>query len=321
MSTTLISEARIDRKEPPDVQWDCRWCWRPHGPWEPHRDEPPGRRYDPTLRYRSPEEPGPIIGKRWKVNTAELVDPSYDHFGVSNRVLALAWMAREASRKDFRAAWGAPTVTDLIRNKATCVNGTEPLCLTGCDWRDRTSRSIRNAILCRSAGAAGRKWREALGLAYGSDVWIPGPVARYEGYPNRKGRPAVDSIAGELDALLTFKGWLAWSLNTCHPKAVRIWEVRLKLGSRAWVEVNYSYPDDPASWTETLAEQLPDEPLLTTLRRAGAYLGQLVDPLADPPMVERWAAHGGKPAEPAPWVTEDCDPSVVCREFDMEAAS
>lgn len=290
-----------------DTRRLCRWCRRSHEIWEPHAGLAPGDRYDPTRFFREHEEPPERVARWFKVPVADLVAPEQDCYA-SRRVEVLAWMAREAGRDEFRARRGTPTVFDLITGQPSCVGGQGPLTLASgatersggreWDWKTRVADYLRYAILCTHTTDMSRRWRAALGLEYGKTITVPGPTAG----------PYV--LSNYLDALLSFRGQLAWQLNTSHSQAIEIRDIRLTMDDSVSLWLHYGFgPDETgyresASWSVLLGTRAPGEPIVAMLRRAAKELGRLVDPAAEPPLVDTWATHGGRPAEPAAWVAE-----------------
>lgn len=286
-----MPQATIDTSKP---AW-CEWCGRDeydrlwHSDDDGHEGERPGVRFDPTLRHRRKGARKPKVSKWFKADTAELVAPEHEGWINLRDVEALAWMVREAYRKEFEAPYSTPTVIDLISGKPSCVNGTRALSITGLGWKASVAYHLRYAILCQWTSEASKKWRAALGLSYGAEVVVPGPTVK-------------DAGSGTLQSLIGRTGRLAWSLNTHHAGAIAIHRIALRLGASTWIEVEYGFPAESSSWFVPLAEQETGEPLAFTIERAGAKLGRLLDPKAEPPLVETWASHGGKPAAHASWV-------------------
>jgi hypothetical protein len=87
--------------------------------------------------------------------------------------------------------------------------------------------------------------------------------------------------------------------------------------------LTYGYDNNSSAWGVNLARQEKGESLLETLDQATDELARLKDPDAEPPLIQKWAHHGGKPARPAReaaahaderlWPTWDRDD--LCSEF------
>jgi hypothetical protein len=268
---------------------------------------PPGARYDPTLwsKSRDDENHEPTVGRWFRVTTADLVDPSGYPVNEWQALETLAWLCRGAARLEFEA-YHEQTVWDLLRG-ASSHSGTGPLRLTGDDWPTRVRRCLAFAILRQGDTPTISAWREALGITYGATLRIAGPTIRpYTQKARDKHQPGWGQMKGRLTSLLTLRGSLAWSLNNYHPDAVVIQQISLDLGERASVNLSYGTNNErcASSWSYTLAAQEKGEPLLFVIDRAGAALGQLLDPAAEAPLTDRYRADGGVPALPAPWTAE-----------------
>jgi hypothetical protein len=247
----------------------------------------------PTMNGR--ECRGPYVKQRWfKASMDYLIDPFQESYFGLRELEVFGWMVRVAGEPG-RNECG---VAELLSCQPTCLNFGQPRAFGGQDWRKDLARRFRYALSFGMPSRSMHAWREANGIKPGGRVVVPGPSVNP--YLRGEANPSNAEMTRRLAALLGERGWLAWSLNDCHPRADRIQAVQLSFSCRgAGFSLDYGYNDCSSSWGVVLASQEKGESLLETLDRATDELARLKDPDAEPPLIQKWASHGGKPARPA----------------------